>query len=104
MADGEQGDGLGLAMLYLDPSAGVLCAAGAQSLQFRSLDRYDKRGGGRFGKSAEAAAGSDAIRGFAHAGTSPGSPGRRYLSLNRRVWRESKLHPQRLCVPLHSLP
>lgn len=31
VADGEQGDGLGLAMLYPDPSAGVLCAAGALS-------------------------------------------------------------------------
>lgn len=58
----------------------------AQSLQFPSLDRYNKRGWGGFGESTEAAAGSNAVCGFAHVGTSPGSPGCRCLSLNRHVW------------------
>lgn len=94
VADGEHGDGLGLTMLYPDPTAGVLVRkAVAQWLQFCSLDCCDKGARGEFGESAEAAAGSDAVRGFARAGTSPGSPGCRCLFLNRHVWWESKLLP-----------
>lgn len=67
-------------------SLALMRKAVAQWLQFPSLDRLDERGWGGFGESAEAAAGSDALCGFAHAGTSPGSPGCRCLSLNRHVW------------------